>query len=591
MWLPETLSSWVRFSSSLLSLLVTSLTLLVGACAVVVRRSPWLRNRALTHPIRRAEKRSSNGSDRLARSISAFLCERASAVGTEPSIDNRERLLPDLLRYLQASQGIESAHWKDVAKVALQVVRDATRPTNRSWYWDHIVSEESARVQKLLNDLGEALTPFSELQPVDKAKAGYLHDADSFASFVTAYTGCLVLADAAVSRSRCADSVMLWHSSRFLGPSGNDLSFAKTHASDPGPHACGYIPTPGDYDSLVVSTRGACLATLAQRDGLLFVLETEESCYGTSEGATKDGGFIKGANRACKHLTSQIEQSDPTVVPFAVDPASRGLRLKSRSRTTPHRVLNLTGQLAVITSDRYLMLARRSDSVDQSKNLFTASAGGLIEPLDDIDEHGIPDLLGGTLREAREEIGVSLANEGCKPAAVYQMNVARPGTDPTGQLVTAVLYFGHSKFSRAQMEEARRTDSDHARGAYETQAFEALPIDELATVADWLNSSADQCDGHAIMAILYSCLIVHKRDKVIAALTERVQLPRWYPGPGADGAQGSRLARNPWHTSEGLRLPERMPETWKVAWDRHLTLNKPAPVDSAAGGTETARRG
>ncbi|GAA5151447.1 hypothetical protein GCM10023340_30280 [Nocardioides marinquilinus] len=567
-------TDWIDVAASAVGLLIA----LTPVVVLVARRSDWGLRRAASSRVRlgAAAVRSTPLTDRVQRHLLDRAVEVARQSPTEPITSG----LPELLRALEldappvsGSRAVpRPAEWPAVAEAMHDVAVEATRPGSRRLVWSWLFREETERVQAFLVALVDAVTPFVELRPVPPAVAGYTDAPDSFASFVLALTGHRVLVDAAASKARCADSVLMWHSATYLGAHDDDETFDEAHPPDKAPH-CGYAPPVGSYDGPVLFTRGASLAVLPQRDGLVFVVETARSCFGLSEGAvgppdpTTPVTWTLGGGRACKHLGSVTDADDPRAAPYEVGPL--GTRIASTPQ--PPRTSNLTAQVAVVTRDGHVLLARRTDVVDQSPGKLTASAGGVLAPTFDVDADGLPDPVVGLNRETLEEIGLEIPREQLKPLCVYQVNA-------DGQLVTAVLYLARVDLTADQVGDHQRVRSDTARGAYETEELVPVAIARPRDVAEALLGHVGRSDGHAMMAVLYAALALGRnRDRAadIVGAVHAAAARAESEGRGHanllwfDETGGVRLTRNPYDLGASVlpdQLPTGVPAAWRAAW-------------------------
>ncbi len=483
-------------------------------------------------------------------------CFDAEAVRVASAAADPEPGLPQLLRAMALERAGALPHWTEVAEPIHVLAGWAA--ASETWLADELDENGRARARHFAAEVAASVRPFAGLELVDVAEAGYVSDADSFAAFALAYSGSRVLTDAVVSRPMCADATLVWHSALYQGPHGEAQGYADVHPS-PG---CGYrLKKPDDYDGATLSTQGAAVARRGQggTEGLVLVVETTTSCFGQSEGEPE------GTGRACKKLAPQLDEEDGSVPRYDVG------ELGSRSdRVAGRRVANLTAQLAVITRDGQLVLAQRSRRVANGAGLWSASAGGIASDVQqDRNDLGVPELDRVLRRESGEEIGLDAELVGrAKAVAIYQMNHVPADSSSAaakGQLVTAALHVLRTSLSFEEIEQRRRERADPVLGGYETRRL--APVDlTIEGAAAWLTETGDQADVHAVMAVLYGCLLVQaaendlSADEVIDQFMARLPHPWWVRRTGEPG-----LVRHPDNLGN-YALPPRMPAAWASEW-------------------------
>lgn len=556
-----------------------ALTLLVAvgtALLALIRRFDRTQRRVLGRPLRRARKkvlRSLPGGDGARNASLGALLQRLEKVQIDALLEE-ERLAPGAL-IAKALAGDRSADAVDgrpgwvVRSRAIRDYLDEARSLKGSSLLSRILYPEETRdLRRALGETKEHVERFDRCEPVgERAEGSTALSFGSFAAFVAGLSGAVVLVDAAASRSRHAESVLLWHSRRYRSHEHPADDGRGDYATEHGAGGCSAWETadrpPGDFDQRVIDLRSATLAEATTEGYLAMVLETAETCYATTE---------LGATIGCKHV-------EPT---WARDPAAPVVRRLGRAPSGvalgdgQGRVVLLTSYVAVISADGQLLLARRTGQVRHGQGTLSATAGGVLEPGaagagGDTDDCGMPDPLTCVLRETREEIGLELRPEACRPVSVFLANI-RGRTAETrndGQLVGVVLYLATIEGTADEARQAAASGADPARGAFEQDGLACVPLTSPGDVAAWAHDHASQLDQHGLLSCLYASTARFGHAETRTAFSRAFEeAPWWALSPYADGAD--RLVRDPRHLIEDpdvLSAPAdvRWRDNWIVA--------------------------
>jgi 8-oxo-dGTP pyrophosphatase MutT (NUDIX family) len=307
-----------------------------------------------------------------------------------------------------------------------------------------------------------------------------------------------VLLDSLDSRSRIAHDVHVWHRAAYRGhPDASGSTYDEAHRH--GCPASAAVQQPGDYDARVLTLDACGYVEDPAKGTLSFVLETSETCYA----ATEQGAHPWG----CKHL------------PLATS-ADVGMRFEGTAvrRRQGDRLCLVASYVTVLTSDRQLVLCRRSSAVRSGPGVVSASAGGVCEPGDgrrgDRDSLGWPDPILSARRELQEEIGLDVPRSSIRPAALFLANSTNPHRHGEGQLVATVLSIARVTESYDELTASVWTRSDLATGRYEVDDLLGLPLsgtaDDLMTAVEPLLEDLDQ---HGALSIVYVAAAVWGRDE------------------------------------------------------------------------------
>jgi hypothetical protein len=625
--------SWSGFfvDAAAFTATIVSLGALLTAVEVILRRWPSFRRWALSAPLRVATQGSSRSSKRSFRpddlrvlddefgSIRDFrqLIKRlifrneselaagfilADILAEPPAVNSHQdethaetnheiNSMPN--SPIMATAGLRGEHhWTRLAPVLLRVFSTAARQRSTRLIARILYPEDVRIYSKLFRDLAQAVRQLAVSAPVAferyrPAVGEHINDGKSgLASFVTAFSGSIVLADAAESRSKCAEQVLVWHSRRFhRGFRVNEAKestdylnwrYEDTHRDGVGCTKWGSGRRIGDFDQRVLHLRSVALAEATAEDGLSIVLETSETCYGISE----DGKRGMGCKNVTVRLTPDDSQDEdnpfykrPRSVETADDKISSDYRIV-RLNPDAGRITLLTAQLALISADDKLILQHRTGSVRHDASMIGASAGGVISlggitPSGDLDSAGWPDPTAAVAREAQEEIGVEMPPAACRPVCVYLLNVANDGNGnpPSGQLGAAILYIARTSLDSHEIINAAKTNSDQARGRFEQSGLALCPTDSSKNMALWMADNAARLSIHALMACTYSSLISFGREETQAALSAAfMDRPWWAISPYSQPIP--RLVRDPRSLMQSGCIDEVGPKAWATAWQK-----------------------
>jgi 8-oxo-dGTP pyrophosphatase MutT (NUDIX family) len=488
-------------------------------------------------------------------------------------------------------------HWTRLAPVLLRVFSVAAWERSTRLVARILYPEDVRIYSALFSGLAQALQELAVSAPV--AFERYLpavgeelderRGKSGFASFVTAFTGSIVLADAAEARSMCAEQVLVWHSRRFHRDLGSHQAqgstdylswrYEDTHRDGVGCTQWGGTRPRriGDFDQRVLHLRSVALAEATAENGLSIVLETSETCYGITE--------TGAAGMGCKDVTVRLgggeDPDDPVFYRRSRPEAPSSPHSTSDyriARKSPDigRVTLLTVQLALISADDKLVLQDRAAGVRHDASLIGASAGGVISlggiiPSGDLDPIGWPDPTAAVMREAREETGVVLPPDSCRPLCVYLLNLRDAGSGgqiaPGGQLGAAVLYLARTPLDSHEIETSAKVSSDQARGRFEHSGLAFCPLERPEHTAAWIADHATRLTVHALMACAYASMITFGRQQTETALGDAfADGPWWTISPYAQPVP--RLVRDPRRLMRGGYIDEISPQGWAAAWRR-----------------------
>jgi 8-oxo-dGTP pyrophosphatase MutT (NUDIX family) len=464
--------SWPGFFGNAAAFVATVgfLGVAIAVAEAFLRRWPRFRRWTLIAPLRTATRSRSHTAEDQTRDydLRVLIEEFSSArhfrkIISDLIFANEEELtagflLADLLAAPLPPPGADPGqpdstlrgehHWTRLAPVFHRVF-SAAAPLRSARLLARILYPEDVRTYAtLFRDLALAVRQLAVSAPVEFERyrpavgGGPPDGADgaSFAAFVTAFSGSVVLADAAESRSVCAEKVLVWHSRRFHGDvSVSDMTADPSYLRGRYEHShkdgvgCEYWGERrrriGDFDQRVLHLRSVALAEATAENGLAIVLETSETCYGISE--------FGGAGMGCKGVVAEFSGADhlndpvffrrstPSALPDGAQSCDYRI---ARENPDAGRITLLTAQLALITADDKLVLQHRASSVRHDADVIGTSAGGVISlggmiPSGDLDDHGWPDPTAAVAREAREETGIRIEPASCQPLCVYLLNV------------------------------------------------------------------------------------------------------------------------------------------------------------------------
>jgi 8-oxo-dGTP pyrophosphatase MutT (NUDIX family) len=432
---------------------------------------------------------------------------------------------------------------------------------------------ETQRLFQLGSQVSKFLDRFVKCKAIDaERQASPITQPKSFGAFATALTGAIVFADAAQSKTRYAGMALIWHSRAFRG--GNQLangtvgpgSYDDAH---PGAEACELWAKlksgetrarPGDYDLRLLDLRSVTFAEAVTQGYVAFVIETAETCYA----ATEDGALF-----GCKHVEpASSDQRSPWSALVTAD----GFRV--HRELTGSRVTLLDAYVAIISSDRKLLLAQRTKAVRHGQDVLSATAGGPIEPQGrwhggDVDEFGAPDSAKAVTREAREEIGLDVQVSMCAPVCVFMCNIRGRSEEARkrGQLVANVLYIAHVPVDAAKIKDKARSSSDPFLGRFEQEELIECDFGSPAAIAKWSADNATGLDQHGMISCLYACAAEYGYSEAREAFRKAFsQAPWWAISPHNDDAV--RLTRDPRSLVEDYDwLPTVGPAEWQQYWD------------------------
>jgi 8-oxo-dGTP pyrophosphatase MutT (NUDIX family) len=445
--------------------------------------------------------------------------------------------------------------WRSDATGAL--LQRASLPRATSLTSRILYPEETPIFRRLLREAGDLLSAVGRCKPIPTSsfRSGESPGKEEFPEFAQWLTGAAILVDATVTRARFAETVHVWHSRAYRGVRDEASDrYDTAHRSGHGCHAwqrqlairsAATRPRParmvGDFDKRVLHLRGATLCEDVREGYLAFVLETSETCYAATEDPgrgfwTAPGAINSSRHVGCKNvLVSERRRKG--------DPVFRRSSDGSVRRRCPDsgRVGLVNAYVAIVSCDTppSLALVRRTGRVAHGQNVISASAGGLIDPgapgpNGDVNTAGQPDPLATIIRECREELGVSLSRERCRPIVVFLANIREQAEEleGEGQLgIAVILYIAITNHTYADLSKTARL-ADPARGAFKQQGLVACPLSSVEDVAQWTRTHAAELDQHGMLSCVYaSAAIFGPAESREAFAKVYVSQPWWVISP------------------------------------------------------------
>jgi 8-oxo-dGTP pyrophosphatase MutT (NUDIX family) len=601
----DTIKSYLPLAGSGAAVLAALLTILLA----LLRRVRTYRARVLLSAVRR-----------VARHPQSFLWE-VDIPSREPALQFGLVVAAELLLQLDGSrltpadaiaEALASRHSRSEC-CALPWGADPTGALLQRASLAHATSlmarvlypEDTAAFRQLLEDAGVLLSAVGRCKPISRDRSRPIGGQDErrFADFVQSFAGALVLVDAVDSRSGFAERVHVWHSRAYRGvtpqragrPNGQRRTrldraermdrYDDTHRTGYGCEAWkrqmsgGTARDPqrpgrlvGDFDQRLLHLRGVTLCEDVRDGYLAFVLETSETCYAATE--DPGPGYWTGTAEQASDVIASAAHHVGCKNVLASDGRCKGDPLFRRyedgsiRRRFPDsgRLSLLTAYVTIVSSDSppMLLLARRTGRVRHGQNVLSASAGGVMDPgppgpAGDVTSLGQPDPLATVIRECREELGVSLDTERCRPIAVFLANIRGHDAELQfqGQLGAVVLYVALADMTFHELSVASRR-ADPARGRFEQNGLAACPLDSALTLARWTCEHATDLDQHGILSCLYASAALFGSNETRQAFTDTYQsTPWWTMSPYENGhdrlvrRQIERLINGPFPSTSG----------------------------------------
>jgi len=602
--------------------------IVVGAAliAAVTRPIRWVRSAVLRTALRQPLRRSrawqidNDGnprasaildpdlsSQRSSTSIDAFVPAEVSrrrrlvrviSTATGRALDGEDVLAADLVSRLIAEPGAHTPRpWPFFAQRLSRLMRVAGSTRAPGLIARLLYPDDTRSMAIFFDGAFRHLQRFSDAEPVDVGRIDSLYARQRiegktskqgvpFPVFASALSGAPILVDAASTRSRYVDDVLVWHARQYRAPANDSAGESDSYdASHQGAQTCSAwqrsrLPA-GDYDKRVLSLDAVGLAESATHGVLSFVLETSETCYAATE-----QGWLRTKPEhgqvGCKHLLPRPGRDDFDPV-FQWEPwaGGKGYRL-ARARGVAGRVTLLTSYVSLITSDDCLVLAQRSRLVRHGQGVISATAGGVLEPdgegaTGDVDAFGMPDPLTCVLRETKEELGLGLERAAVRPVCVFLANVRNLGEVPhggLGQLVASILYVCRvpETFEALKSQLAK---ADPSLGGFEVDDLVEVRLRDANSqgfvgtatkLATYAQSNAERLDQHGLLSCLYAAVIVEGRDATIEAFLAAFKDQPWWDL--ASGGIHPRVVRDPRALlGSGLWPLDEAVGQWAPAWD------------------------
>jgi len=464
--------------------------------------------------------------------------------------------------------------WHRLASPLSRLLRLASQPQTASFFQRVLFQTETSAFADRMSEIANLLERFGQCDPVSKVrmenpvclnKYPPIEKDDqvvSFRHFVSALSGAVILSETTAARSRYAERVFLWHSRSYHGCEAKDgyTSYDDVHGEK---GCCNWKPNqhkPGDYDLRLLNLQSVALAEATKNGYLAFTLETSETCYAATE----------GGNSACKKVPGEAVKAK-TLGPLFSLTDWGALREPIEAKPQKRTVL-LTSYVTLLTTDDHLVLVKRSGKVRNGAGVLSATAGGVMEPgapgpLGHVDAAGMPDPIVCAIHEAKEEIGVDLPYDAVSPVAVFLTNIRERLKDQTGsdrydkkgQLVGVVLSLAQVPYDRQELELHRSQFADPARGAFEVEKFQFVPLkiarnfDEKKSddgckkrhsyhfakptnekesvsrnLATWAYKNADYLDQHGFLSLVFTAAVIDGPDTAAPAFAEVFAKRPWW---------------------------------------------------------------
>jgi 8-oxo-dGTP pyrophosphatase MutT (NUDIX family) len=341
-----------------------------------------------------------------------------------------------------------------------------------------------------------AAEPFERLDPLTRLTEPQLE----LGGWVTAVVGTPILADSLDARARVGGRVRVWSSSEYVGQGQTSTTYEQVHQSGCEAWAQGRRKA-GDYDGRVMVVRSCTTFEDRATGELTFVVQTVESCYASTEqGGVRPWG--------CKHLPL-VGTDVPPDIAF-VNQAS----LTAKGQIQPI----LTSFASVMTSDKKLLLCRRSKAVNSGAGLISATGGGVFEPGDagrrpiDRDACGWPDPALSVCRELSEELGLDVRRGQLKPACVFLANSRNTLRDAEGQLVVCSLYLGRVDGDLDAVKSGLWSRANLATGRFEVDDLIAIDVGTIELFENDLKRLEEPLDQHALLSCIYTAHLLWGDD-------------------------------------------------------------------------------
>ena len=416
----------------------------------------------------------------------------------------------------------------------------AARPRSTSLLAGALYPIDVASLRAFDVEVAAALRVFADSRPVPSVQARS-RDGISFPMFASALSGAGILIDSSTTRALHVDGLKVWHRRSYRDAKLVPGDYTDMHRPPsqalPTSRRCEYwvesAVQPGDFDRRMLDLRAVSLVVDEIAGTVSFLIETTETCYGSSE---------RGDLSGCKKvpvLTGGHETNDPV---FRDD----GDRVKGAADS---RLCLLTSYLTVITADGCVVLAHRSRSVRNGADVLSAFAGGVVEinepgPAGDVDERGLPDPIATVIRETREEVGLELPKEGVRPVTVFLVNSRgrTAATQAQGQLVAVVLHLARVGRTFSDLERLAEHGSDLSRGRFEWDRLEACPSTTPEAIAGWAAERSASLDQHGLLSLVYASMTLHGPEQTMEAFATAFAGSPWWE---AVDVEDHRVCRDP----------------------------------------------
>lgn len=494
-------------------------------------------------------------------------------------------VLGDLIRLNEDSD--RPTPWDEWRKDLTDFMAKATAPDVALIAARLIVPEQVHRLEDLLDGIQELLGRIDRVVPVPSDTALRPPPGGgeaSSAAFASALSGAAVLVDAGGSRSRTADSVMVWADTSFRD-NNRALMERKTYSGEHAELIFDETGRLGDYNGRLVELNAVSLAANSNEGEVSFVLETTETSYRATEppGDLAAKGLFPSALDTRLPVFRRGEKAIYRRNSAALDdqrtcPITSYVSLMTRSMAVPGiNVLGLPKNHE--GPSEMLVLCRRSASTRNGPGTLSATAGGVIE-LDqgetrlDTDELGAPDVTGSALREMTEELGIPAGAITLAPVSAFVATVdgyrSTTQNRGSGQVVACVLHLGTTAIGLEGLLDARQ-DASASRGAFEVDSLEAMAMlpgqDGLREFVRTVRQHAGRLDQHGLLSCFYAALRFYASG-VIEAFTREFDEPWWaIPWDGEQDLERLRVVRDVREiTPDDAALIESSCKQWSQHW-------------------------
>ncbi len=398
----------------------------------------------------------------------------------------------------------------------------------RAW-----VSEAVHNVRKLNWDVHEKCEEFVKLEPLDirdlfiKPKTinqaiqsnSYSVLVDNcFPYWASCLSGALILCDSSICRSSYFSDIKVVHYDGSLDLDNDHesrLTAGKLQQDDIEQFKRNFQPN--DYNGDLMDLKRLSVGNGAKTQTTSIILDTTHTTYYHSEAAHYKCKKLEGLETPVTYTAEQISETMDGHS-YSIFSAEKNQRQVKSTSKLKERTNILTAYVFLITSDKKLVLTKRSNQTRHGKSILSASAGGVIEVDNDgdLDSYGMPDVGGCVRRELKEELGIELNEENCRPVVVALLNTAAATIDPElkikefkGQMTSCAFYFGRTQQNEEEMKKERGSKSDLQKGDFEVTELKFLEMSNIEKFAEHVAEITWSMDQHGFLSCIYASMCVY----------------------------------------------------------------------------------